>query len=275
MTILVAEIGWNFLGNLKLAKKMIAAAKKSGADAVKFQIWDPSNLKNGPWDNDGRRKIYEKAYLDKEKYLYLKKYSNKVSIKCFASAFNIDGLKILKATKDSWVKIPSHESYNIKLIEFALKNFKKVIVSAGCMKKNELNKLIKFVKTKRSYSKKTCLLHCVSSYPLKSENCNFEKFDYLKKNFGSVGYSGHYQGIEDAAYALFNNAEIIEKHFTINNKLPGRDNKFALNQKQFSKLNNLRNLYKEFNKKHGLGIQRCETDIYKNYRSRWSKNIKI
>ncbi len=77
MTILVAEVGWNFLGNLNLAKKMIGAAKKSGADAVKFQIWDPSNLKNGPWDKDGRREIYEKAFLDKKKYLYLKKFAKK------------------------------------------------------------------------------------------------------------------------------------------------------------------------------------------------------
>ena len=46
MTILVAEIGWNFIGNLKLAKKMILAAKKSGADFVKFQIWNPKNLKS-------------------------------------------------------------------------------------------------------------------------------------------------------------------------------------------------------------------------------------
>ena len=57
MTILVAEIGWNFIGNLKLAKKMILAAKKSGADFVKFQIWNPKNLKSGSWDYDGRRKI--------------------------------------------------------------------------------------------------------------------------------------------------------------------------------------------------------------------------
>ena len=38
MSILVAEIGWNFLGDISLAKKMILEAKKSGADAVKFQI---------------------------------------------------------------------------------------------------------------------------------------------------------------------------------------------------------------------------------------------
>ena len=46
MTILVAEIGWNFLGKLSLAKKMILEAKKAGSDAVKFQIWDPKYLKN-------------------------------------------------------------------------------------------------------------------------------------------------------------------------------------------------------------------------------------
>ena len=45
MAILVAEIGWNFIGNISLAKKMIGAAKKCGADFVKFQIWDPKFLK--------------------------------------------------------------------------------------------------------------------------------------------------------------------------------------------------------------------------------------
>ena len=43
---LVAEIGWNFLGNISLAKKLILSAKRNGADAVKFQIWNPKNLKN-------------------------------------------------------------------------------------------------------------------------------------------------------------------------------------------------------------------------------------
>ncbi len=125
MTILVAEIGWNFLGNINLAKKMIASAKKSGADAVKFQIWNPKFLKKGKWDKDGRRKIYEKAQLTKKKYLELKKFSKKNSIRCFSSVFNIDGLKLVKSSKDTWIKIPSHEAYNFDLIKDALNNFKK------------------------------------------------------------------------------------------------------------------------------------------------------
>ena len=58
MTILVAEIGWNFIGKISLAKKMILSAKKSGADYVKFQFWYPKFIKSGAWDNDGTLKIY-------------------------------------------------------------------------------------------------------------------------------------------------------------------------------------------------------------------------
>ena len=55
---LIAEIGWNHMGSLSLAEKMIKAAKNSGADYAKFQTWRVKNLKSGPWDNDGRRQIY-------------------------------------------------------------------------------------------------------------------------------------------------------------------------------------------------------------------------
>ena len=273
MTLLVAEIGWNFLGKLSLAKKMILEAKKAGSDAVKFQIWNPKYLKNGKWDHDGRRKLYEKAFLDEKKYKILKQFSKKNSIKCFASAFNLDGIKLLKKCGDKWIKIPSHEAYNFELITFALNNFQKIMISAGCLKKNELNKLIKLISSKKIYQSRTTLLHCVSSYPLKTKDCNFQKFKYIKSKLNKVGYSGHLQGIEDSVYALYNGAEIIEKHFTINNKLPGRDNKFALTYKDLSLLNNFRKSFEEFKINKGLDLQKCEIDIFKNYRGRWSKKI--
>ena len=121
---------------------------------------------------------------------------------------------------------------------------------------------------------KTTLLHCVSSYPLLAENCNFFKFDYLKSKFHNVGYSGHFDGIEDAIYALFNGATLIEKHFTTNKRLPGRDNKFALNCDDFTKLNDYRIKYEKFVISRGVDLQKCEKDIFKNYRGRWSKKIK-
>ena len=273
MTILVAEIGWNFVGNLSLAKKMILAAKKSGANAVKFQIWDPKFLKNGEWDYDGRRAIYKKAYLNEKKYKILKKFSKQNSIICFASVFNKDALHMIKKIGDNWIKIPSHEAYNLELIELAFKKFNKVIISLGCLKRKELQKILNFILKKKHYKKKAILLHCVSSYPLNPEDCNFEKFDYIKKKFDNSGYSGHMSGIDDALLALSKGATFVEKHFTINNNLPGRDNKFAILPHELKILSDYRNNLKKFKKKKGLGLLKCEKDIFKNYRGRWSKKI--
>ncbi len=260
----VAEIGWNFLGNISLAKKMILSAKKSGADAVKFQIWNPKNLKTGSWDNDGRRKLYEKSFLDRKKYKLLFDFSKKNKISCFASVWSIKDLKILSSVSKEIVKIPSPEAYNLKLIKEALKEFKKVVLSVGCLNKSELKKLFKYKK-----NNKLIVLHCVSAYPLKPEDCNFRKFHYLKNVFKNVGYSGHMHGIGDAVYALANKAVMIEKHFTTNKKLEGRDNKFSLDEKDMSKICELREEFYKFNIDRGLGVQRKEKDIFRNYRGRW------
>ena len=200
-------------------------------------------------------------------------FAKKNSIKCFASVFNKEGIDMLNKLKDDWVKIPSHEAYNLDLIELAFKKFQKVVISLGCLKKNELQKILNLIIKNRSYKKKAILLHCVSSYPLEPENCNFEKFDYLKTKFNNIGYSGHMQGINDALFALSKGASLIEKHFTINKNLPGRDNKFAILPNELAILSNYNKNLKKFGKKKGLGLLTCEKDIFKNYRGRWSKKI--
>ena len=265
-TYLIAEIGWNFLGNLKLAKKMIDAAKRSGADFVKFQIWNPDNLKKGAWDDDGRRKIYNKAFLNKKKFQILFNYSKKKKIKCFASIFADSELNDYLSVTNQMIKIPSHEAYNLNLIKKCIKKFKLVLISCGCLKLKELKKLLKLAKFQN-----VILMHCVSSYPLESKNCNFKKLDYLKKFTNKVGYSGHFKGINDALFAIEKKVIIIEKHFTINNSLPGRDNKFALLPKDFVFLSNYLKNKNEFQIDKGLGLQKCERDIFRNYRGRWQK----
>ena len=264
--LIVAEIGWNFLGNLKLAKKMILSAKKNGADAVKFQLWNPKNLKKGAWDHDGRRDIYNKSFLDLNKFRDLYKYSKKIKIICFASIFSKEDLKIHSKINKDIVKIPSSEAYDIPLIKLAIKNFKNVIISTGDLKKKELKKLMDLK------SKKIILLHCVSSYPLDDINVNFNKFLHLKKNFKRVGYSGHSKDTNDAFWAISNDACIIEKHFTINQKLSGRDNKFSILPKELKKIVDFRDFHFKANSKSSLELQNCEKDIFNNYRGRWRLN---
>ena len=84
---IIAEIGWNHMGNMKLAEKMIIAAKKAGADFCKFQTWRVKNLVNGSWDKDGRKNIYIKAELDDKKHYILKQICKKYKIGFFKSVF--------------------------------------------------------------------------------------------------------------------------------------------------------------------------------------------
>ena len=261
---IIAEIGWNFLGNLDLAKKMVDEAKNAGCKDIKFQLWDPKYLKPGPWDNDGRREIYEKAYLDDDKYYELYNYSNKIGLNCFASVFNNSDYDKLKKVDTKFIKIPSPEAYDLELIEKALNDFEMVYVSTGAMKFEELEKFKKYKNIDNFIP-----LHCVSIYPLNEENANFEKFDYLKDNFKNVGYSGHCKGINDAIYAISNGACCVEKHFTIDNNLEGRDNKFAITPIELKTLCKYSEDVKKFKINLGLDLQENENDVFKNYRGRW------
>jgi N,N'-diacetyllegionaminate synthase len=263
---LIAEIGWNHMGNMSLAKEMIIAAKESGADYAKFQTWSVKNLTNGPWDKDGRREIYKKAELSKEMHEQLYEVCLKNNIKFLTSIFNINDLFKIENLKLDIIKIPSHEIYNLKLIEELLPKYQNLLVSTGAANWEEITSI-----TKLNEFKKIIFMHCVSSYPCSFEMLNFNKFNELKKFSNNVGYSGHYDGIDDAKLAINFDAKYIEKHFTIDKNLPGRDNKFAILPDQFKKLSKYRYDFIEMKKNHNLNIQKSELDIFKNYRGRWGK----
>ena len=254
------------MGSLKLAKKMIFEAKKNGADLVKTQIFNVENLKAGPWDKDGRREIYKKAQLDQKKYKELFNYAKKINCKFFASAMSLKDAELIKKVNNDIIKIPSMESRNIALINYCSKYFKHIIISSGTSKFKEiLNSCKKIPKTKLT------VLHCVSSYPCKFSNVNLPKIDLFKKKFKNVGFSDHTLGIEASILSLRYNPKFIEKHFTTNNSLPGRDNKFAILPKDLRLLKEIIIKNSLANKFKGKDFLRCEAEARKIYSGRWNK----
>ncbi len=262
---IIAEIGWNHLGDIKVAKQMIKAASNAGADYCKFQTWSVKNLKEGSWDNDGRRELYKKAELSKDMHYELKDYCNENKTKFLTSIFNIKDIEFLSSLTPEIIKIGSPEIYNIELIEKCLEIFDQVILSTGAAKWEEVTRLKSLPNLD-----KLVLLHCVSSYPCKPENINIPRMIELKKIVKKVGYSGHYPGIDDAIIAICNGAEFIEKHFTTNKELPGRDNKFSILPEDLKFLTDFKKNYLEMLKFKGLDLQNCEQDIYENIRGRWN-----
>ncbi len=265
--IIIAEIGWNHMGDMDLAKKMIDSAVESGANICKFQTWSEKKLGKGSWDNDDRREIYKKAELSEENHFLLRDYCIKKKVKFLSSVFDLDGINIMHKVNPSLVKIASQEIYNLELIENCLKRFEKVIISTGASKWKEVLKLKEL-----NNNENLIVMHCVSSYPCASENVNMPKLNELKKNFNNVGYSGHFAGIDDAILALVHGAKYVEKHFTTDRNLPGRDNKFALLPEDMKQLCNFRDNLSKMLIDKGADYQKCEEDVFKNYRGRWTSN---
>ncbi len=264
MTKIIAEIGWNHMGDLSLAKKMIVAASENGSDFIKTQFFSTKNLKPGPWDDDGRREIYEKAQLTIEKYIELKNFCSKSKINFFTSVFTLEDLKKISKYEKDYIKIPSAEANNFEMIKFASENFKNVLISTGTLKKSEIKNISKIV-TKD----KLTLLHCVSSYPCKDEDINLPKINHLRKYANSIGFSDHTQGILATILAIPYKLSYIEKHFTIDQSLPGRDNKFAILPKDISELKKTILLFEKANIDHGEDYLKCEEEVRNIYARRW------
>ena len=112
-------------------------------------------------------------------------------------------------------------------------------------------------------------MHCVSSYPVKDENANLNRINWLKTLHDNVGYSDHTQSTLVPALAIMNGATVIEKHFTIDKDLPGRDNKFALDQNEFAAMCNNIACARQSIIDKGIEYQDIESDTVNNYRGRW------
>lgn len=252
-------------GRYGFSKKMIKAAKDSGADYAKFQTWSTDNLKSGPWDTDGRLELYKKSQLSKEQHYLLRDYCEEVGIKFLTSIFNAQDASWLSELSKNAMKIPSMEIQNHDILKAVDGKFDIIIISTGASKWEEIINAKNLIKSSTLH-----LLHCVSSYPTNAKNVNLPRINKLLEIHPHVGYSGHLKGIDDAIASLNYEPSFIEKHFTVDNNLPGRDNEFSITPEELKRLVDYKNSFKLMNLDLGIEMQDIESDVNQNYRGRWS-----
>ncbi len=265
MTKLIAEIGWNHMGDMSLAEEMIRQASLSGASIAKFQSWNYDRLKPGPWDNDGRREIYQKAVLTPEKHNLLQSLCLKHNIEFMSSAFSVEDAEFLKSINCDKIKIPSFEIANISLLKFVASRFGHIFISTGTATFQEIQNALDILNG-ASFT----LFHCVSTYPCSPGQVNLSRMSYFKYMHSDVGFSDHTPGVEVSKIAVTLNATYIEKHFTINHDLPGRDNKFAILPHELKDLFEFVSIYKDAIVPLGLDFQSSELETRQLYRGRFS-----
>ncbi len=244
-TIIIAEAGVNHNGSLLKAKKLIDIAKKSGADYIKFQLFNPSKLvipkaKMAKYQSVNLKKnisqyeMLKNLTLSHKEILIIYKYCIKKKIKFLATAFDKENLKFLLNLGMDYIKIPSGEITNGELLEFIKKRKEKIILSTGASNLKDVKTAIKYLKKKKD---NLILLHCSSSYPAKLNELNLKVINSYKNLFDyRVGYSDHSLSLITPLISVALGASVIEKHFTIDRKLNGPDHKASLTGEELKKM---------------------------------------
>ncbi len=234
---LIAEIGINHNGDIKIAKKLIDNAKKAGFDSVKFQkrtlekVYSKEQLdtyRESPWGKTTRE---QKNGLEfgKEEYKEINEYCKKINIQWFASAWDIDSLKFLDQFNLKFNKIASAMIVDSNFLNEVAKRGKYTFISTGMSTtENIVNAVDIFKKNGCNFE----LMHCVSTYPMKAEDANLATINALKLKFkADVGYSGHENGITVSVCAAILGATSIERHITLDRTMYGTDQAASLEMK--------------------------------------------
>jgi N,N'-diacetyllegionaminate synthase len=271
-TYIVAEIGINHNGDIELAKKMIDAAKKAGADAVKFQNFRPDEI--FAKENLELYNLVNKWALNKKDLSQLKNYAIKTKIEFFSTPFGKDGVKNLEELKVKAIKIASSDLDNFQLLDDCIKVKIPLIISTGMSTVGEIFETVEYLKEKKA---QFMLLHCISCYPTIKKDANLTTIRYLKEIFQEpIGYSDHTLGIEACVAAVTLGAKMVEKHFTIDNNLEGPDQKISSNPIEFKKMvKGIRSVEKLLGE-HRTNIYDCEIPFRNNMRKsvHAKKNLK-
>ena len=226
----VAEIGSNWEGNTIKAKKIIRECKKSGADAVKFQIWranDLYNTKHPSW------KVIKKSELTFNQASMLKKFADKIKIDFFCSAFFPEAVDLLESINVKKYKIASRtcllkDPFALETLKKKASTKKPIIISMG-MGGNKKKMVKIFSKNNKTFC------YCISEYPLE-----FKKINWAMA-LQHDGFSDHTMGI--IAPIIFtilkkikNSKKIyIEKHVKLKNS-KGPDASTSITTEQLKEL---------------------------------------
>ena len=247
---IIAEAGSNWrMGtperDMKMAKTLIDIASEAGADAIKFQtyrahsVYVPNAGNSDYLSNAGIKesinKIFEDLSMPYEMIPKLAKYSKKKNIEFMSTPFSVEDAKAIDPYTN-YHKIASYEISHLRLIEYIASTGKPTFLSTGASNKEEIKWALETFFS--NGGGKITLLQSTAKYHASISSLNLKAMIDLKNEFNvDVGLSDHSTDpIIGPVTATALGASVIEKHFTLDKKLPGPDHSFALNPNQLKEM---------------------------------------
>ncbi len=242
--LVVAELGQNHNGSLALACRMIEAAAAAGAEAVKFCKRNLEHdlaapLRNRRYDSPhsfGATYGQHRAHLELsiEEHRLLQQVAHGWDVPYFATACDPPSVEQLESLNVPCYKVASRDLTNDPLLHELARTGKPLILSTGMDGPREIAHAVELV---TAYHDQVVLLHCVSAYPTPYAEMNLRAVGFLQREFGlPVGLSDHTLGTPVAVAAVALGAVLVEKHFTLDRRLRGRDHACSLEPHHFARM---------------------------------------
>ncbi len=243
---IIAEMSANHAGSIENAKRIIRAAKESGADCVKIQTYTPDTItidcdneyfqiNKGTWKGENLYQLYGKAYTPWEWQKELLEEAKKVGIDFFSTPFDFSSVDFLEEIGVEFYKIASFELVDLPLIRYVASKKKPMIMSTGMSTLGEIEAAVKTAR--EAGNDQIALLRCASAYPAITDQMNLKTMVNMAEVFNvPVGLSDHSMGSVGAVTAVALGASIIEKHFCLDRAMENPDSVFSMNPEEFSSM---------------------------------------
>lgn len=242
----IAEAGVNHNGSVDAALKLVDAAADAGACSVKFQTFEASKLvtkhaqkaqyqKQNTGNDDTQLEMLKQLELSHDQHREVAAHCRRRGILFLSTPFDEDSADFLNDLGVSAFKIPSGEVTNTSFLKYVAAFGKPMIVSTGMCRLGEVEAAVETLEA--TGCRQFVLLHCVSNYPADPADVNLLAMQTMSTAFQvPVGYSDHTLGLEASLAAVALGACVIEKHFTLDRRLPGPDHAASLEPDELKKL---------------------------------------
>jgi N-acetylneuraminate synthase len=237
----IAEVGINHNGELRLAKQLVDAAVEAGADAVKFQKRKLQETYREEIINQPRHGEQGLQYivpllmefeLSDDEFRELFEYARQRGIEAMCTPWDRSSVDFLETCDLPAYKIGSPDLTNFPLIEYVAQTGKPMLLSTGMSTEEEVRRTLALLE---EYGVEYGLFHCISTYPAAAEEINLRFMDRLREWSGRpVGYSGHDNGTAISLAAVALGARMLERHLTLDRTMRGPDHKASLEPAQFT-----------------------------------------